>query len=174
MKTLAILREHDIYIEREPAHDDSYSQIRQAVRIFLFDKSNNVAVLYYPPQEEKVSGEYLLVGGGVEEGETFEDALVREAKEEAGCEVHLIEELGYVKQHGVGEEKRIQDEYFYKAHVKGEKGETALDERERGDSAELRWVTLEDLIQTLTQQRPSFGRTNSLLVYEEFFGSKRG
>lgn len=173
MKTLAIIREHEVYVERESASDTSYAYSRNAVRMFLFDKNDHVAVLYYPPRDgETVSGDYLLVGGGIEDGETFEEALTREAREEAGCEVHLIEELGHVKQYGVGEEKRLQDEYFYKARVKGEKGKTSFDERERGDSAELRWVPLEDLVQALKQQRPSFGRTNSLLVYEEFFGSK--
>lgn len=171
MKTLAILREHDIHIGRDPVDDSSYVYTRSAVRAFLFDESENVAALYYPPRGERVYGEYLLVGGGVEEGESLEDALMREAQEEAGCDIHQIEEIGHVKQYGIGTEtKRIQDEYFYKAYVRGDKGQTNFDEREISETVELHWVTLEKLIETLENQRPSFSKANTLIAFKELFG----
>ncbi len=36
----------------------------------------------------------MLVGGGVEEGETLEEALHREAQEEVGAEIKIIKKLG--------------------------------------------------------------------------------
>lgn len=45
--------------------------------------------------EVLMRGPYLI-GGGVEEGETFEEALKREAMEEAGIEIEIIRPLGEV------------------------------------------------------------------------------
>lgn len=39
------------------------------------------------------NGEISLIGGGIEENETFEDCLHREFLEESGCRVKLIKEL---------------------------------------------------------------------------------
>lgn len=169
MKTLAIIREHEVFTDRIPVTDESYSCERRAVRVFLFDENENVAVLYYPPCETRVKGEYLLIGGGIENNETFEEALHREVREEAGCMIHSIEEIGHIKQYGIGSEnKRIQDEYFYKAYIKGDKGVPNFDEREQRDGVEIHWVPLEKLIEVLEGQRPSFGRLAALMIFRNY------
>lgn len=169
MKTLAIIREHEVFTDRTPVDDSSYSQERQAVRVFLFDEEGNVGALYYPPCETRVQGEYLLVGGGVEEGETLEEALAREVREEAGCSIHQIEEIGHIKQYGIGKGvKRIQNEYFYKVRVLGDKGEPDFDEHERKEKVEIHWVPIEEFISVIERQRVSFGRTNTLMIYKDY------
>lgn len=42
---------------------------------------------------------YLVPGGGVEEGETVEEAAVREAREETGLDVTLVRKLWAVESH---------------------------------------------------------------------------
>lgn len=60
---------------------------------------------------------YGLPGGTVEEGESFEDALKREVKEESACEVLDYGLIGYIKDIQLPEEK-IKYQLRYWAHVK--------------------------------------------------------
>ena len=53
-------------------------------------KDNKVAVIKRIKEKEgKIRTYYVLPGGGVEEGETLEKAMHREAKEELGIEIHI-------------------------------------------------------------------------------------
>lgn len=52
---------------------------------------------------------YTFPGGGMEEGETFEEGVKREIKEEFGIEVEVLDLL-YEKHDNTG---RSKDEYFY-------------------------------------------------------------
>jgi ADP-ribose pyrophosphatase YjhB (NUDIX family) len=60
--------------------------IRKVVRCVIFDESNK-KVLFFGS---------LLVGGGVEENESDEDAVIREAIEEVGAQVEIIKPIGEV------------------------------------------------------------------------------
>ena len=64
---------------------------RTAVRVILINNDNKIAILH-----KKNKNEYKLVGGGVDEGEDYEEALKRETLEEAGCKIEILNELGEV------------------------------------------------------------------------------
>ena len=70
---------------------------REAVRAVIMD--NNKILLIY---SEK-NGDYKLPGGGVEEGETYEEALIREVEEEAGVRVSINKELFRVMEYDEGQ-----------------------------------------------------------------------
>lgn len=48
---------------------------------------NNGKLLVCMSQRSSIQGKYTLIGGGVEEGETSEEAIIREVREETGFEL---------------------------------------------------------------------------------------
>ena len=80
MKLLLELREEDIeLISKHPC-----SKRRDAARAVLL-KGNKIALIYVSRH-----GYHKLPGGGIEKGESIEDALFREIKEETGCKKKII------------------------------------------------------------------------------------
>lgn len=62
------------------------------------------------------TGEYKFPGGGVEHGEDFEQALIRETLEEAGAQIIKIkQEIGYIDQ--IWQDKYEHDRLFYMRSV---------------------------------------------------------
>ena len=107
--------------------------IRRAVRTILFNERGEIAILH-----KKNKNEYKLVGGGIEENENMEEALIREVNEEAGCEIQNVVELGYV------EELRtlnnfMQISYVFISRVEKDKKRLNLTEQEQDEGAELCW-----------------------------------
>jgi 8-oxo-dGTP diphosphatase len=76
------------------------------------------------------AGAWLLPGGGVQEGETPEDAVRREAREETGCE---LAQLAHVATYEVDE--RTED---FRALVHLYRG-TAVGEARAEDGSAVRW-----------------------------------
>jgi 8-oxo-dGTP pyrophosphatase MutT (NUDIX family) len=92
---------------------------------------------------------YKFPGGGMNEGESREETLIRETREEAGLEVipDSIREYGYVrrKQKGnfpnMGKETIfLQDNYYYFVKVSDEKVRQDLDEYEDEEHFTLEYI----------------------------------
>ena len=62
-----------------------------AARAFLLNKSNHLALSH-----EKETGLYALVGGTMESDETPQQCLLRELKEETGCDCQIQAPLGII------------------------------------------------------------------------------
>ena len=73
------------------------------VQAVLFTDDNNI-VLY-----KHIDGYFGLPGGSVEENETFESALRREAREESSCEILDYGFIGYVE----GAQVEVQNNKIY-------------------------------------------------------------
>jgi 8-oxo-dGTP pyrophosphatase MutT (NUDIX family) len=93
--------------------DNSFSNAkpRRTARAILVNQKGEIALLY-----SKEYNIYSLPGGGIEEGESYEDTLVREVKEESGLVVKKdsIKEFGYVRRIEKGriEDIFIQENYY--------------------------------------------------------------
>lgn len=87
---------------------------------------------------------YKLPGGGIEAGETYEDTLIREVREESGLIVKpaSIKEFGYVKriEKGKIEDIFIQENYYYLCEVEEGCVEQSLDEYEEEERFTLEYV----------------------------------
>ena len=92
---------------------------------------------------------YKFAGGGIEEGETKEDALIREVQEETGLVViptSIVEYGTVVRKEGRGEYVLLQENYYYFCDVSEHKAEKNLDGYEADEGFELRWVTPQEAI----------------------------
>ncbi len=95
---------------------------------------------------------YTFPGGGIDEGESHTDALIREVREELGLEVipETIKEYGLVlrKEKGFFEDLFIQENFFYLCKA----GETVvpqkLEDYEQEEEFTLRWVSSGEAIET--------------------------
>lgn len=169
MKTLGTIKESDIFPNNLPTPEEELGKLRQAVRIALFDKDKNIAMGYYPPSHHnEMKGTYDLPGGGVDDGETINEALLRECFEETGCNIKNIRELGIVKEFGVGKNvKHNQDSYCFMADVDGEKMIPKFTEREIQDGLEVHWITVEEALKHINSKKLCFDKIRELLCLEE-------
>jgi 8-oxo-dGTP pyrophosphatase MutT (NUDIX family) len=163
MEIIATITEADVYKEREPTPKESYGPLRKTSRVALFDEHNNVALHYY-----STNGGYFMIGGGVEDGESIEDALIREVKEEVGCKIKNVKELGIIIEHGVGKEiKHTQENYCFIAEVDGENGTPQFTEQEIAWGIQLVWFKMDEAIEKIKLLKDNFGKARTLILLEK-------
>lgn len=122
-------------------------KVREAARAVVFDSEGKVALLHVSKKDY-----YKLPGGGLEGDEDKLIALARECKEEIGCDVEDIRELGQVTEYRkMWDLKQIS--YCYLAKVKGEKCDPDFTESELEDGFEIVWLPLEEAIETMRNSR---------------------
>ncbi len=142
---------------------------RPTVKGLVFDADNKIAILSRNPQFG------LFPGGGVEDGETLEEAFKRECKEEIGCDVEIVSKIGTALQLRVKDERKF-DTHFFLAKIIGEKGErTTTQESEL--STQVRWLSLQEVADLLRNQidripeeyyQSHFNSRTHLAAFEEY------
>jgi len=125
---------------------------RESARGIVFDENNNVALIHATNYHY-----YKLPGGGIEAGETNDVTLNRECKEEIGCNVKAIQELGITVEYRKLYNLK-QTSYCYIAKLVGKKGTPKLEPDEINHGFETVWVPLEDALNKV--------RNSKLVVYE--------
>ena len=93
---------------------------------------------------EPDKGKWSIPGGGVELGETVGDAAVREAKEECGLDIELVEDrpMDALDKMVPGEKGRLKYHYVLLQFIARPKGGTL---KPTSDATEARWVPLEEV-----------------------------
>ncbi len=123
---------------------------RQKTRGVIFDDKHNIALLHI---ESK--GYYNLPGGGVEKGEDTRQGLIRECREEIGCDIEITTVLGKTLEYRK-ETNIINESYGYIGTVKGQKGDRILmgDENEAERNCVIVWVSLTEAIRLMENTPP--------------------
>jgi ADP-ribose pyrophosphatase YjhB (NUDIX family) len=144
MNLLKRITDQDICGSTEISHVNP----RIAVRVILVDETGLIALLYMGKPDF-----YTIPGGGVESGETLEDALNREVLEETGCRCEIIYELGFVSENRALHDF-TQNSYYYITKVIGEKGVPELSKKEIEQQTQVHWYTLKESLNIILNQSP--------------------
>jgi 8-oxo-dGTP pyrophosphatase MutT (NUDIX family) len=112
MEVFSTLKDSDIFENSFP--EPKEYTVRPTAKGIVLDSDGNIALL-------EASGHFLFPGGGVEDGESPEEAFARECMEEIGCHIQITSCVGMGIQHRAEDAKKYEI-YFYIAKVLGEKG----------------------------------------------------
>lgn len=141
MEYFSVVKDSDIFNSVDL--NESEYKPRLTSKGIVLDEKGNIAILS--------NGEHsLFPGGGVEDGETYEQAFVRECKEEIGCDVEVSASLGRALQFRLKNKMKYEIEFFI-AKVVGDKG--APTTNEAGELAcILSWLSKEEILTVLEMQ----------------------
>lgn len=128
--------------------DFQVARQRQAVRVLVLTPDEKVLVMTYGKYDFSV-----LPGGGLEEGETLEQACRREILEETGYQCRWISQLCQIEDYRK-DEKLLQIHHGFVAGVSESKLAQNLDEDEKSDKVYLELLTLEELDKRFSSQKP--------------------
>lgn len=96
-------------------------------------------------------GDYKFPGGGVNDGETLQDTLVREVQEETGFRVIPDSIADYIlvqeRRKGYPDDLLEMDSWYYLCDVYDITYERNLDDYEKEYDYQVKWLTLSDIIQ---------------------------
>ena len=135
----------------------SYS-IREAVRAVVVDAIGNIALLRVGKY-----GHYKLPGGGIEPNEDHMTALKRECKEEIGCDIEVMGEVGEIIEYRKSFSLK-QISFCYAAKVIGEKGMPQFTDEERMNEFELEWIPSYEVVDDISQTKTDDMEGNLYIV----------
>lgn len=135
--------------------DKTYNnRSRLSVRVILKNKFGEICVV-----KSLKHGYIQLPGGGIEEGETIEEAARRETREEAGYEIEDMKPLGYTIEERYG----LTGEDAWRAYVytakAGKYVGTMLTDEEKAEGFVPVWMTIDDATKVLEQMDEKLAQT---------------
>ena len=111
---------------------------RIVARAITFIDNNILLIERYRREGNELLHYYTIPGGGVEEGETYEEAAIRETMEETCCKIEIIKDL-MIEDYGSG-----MCHWFYAKYVSGTP-ELGGEEKERNNPDNSFKVVLIDM-----------------------------
>jgi 8-oxo-dGTP diphosphatase len=160
MKLLAEISEGTLGLADEFAVlGDSY-RLRKSARAIVLNERGEMATQYLNTYTY-----HKLPGGGVDEGETVEEALYREVKEEVGCACEIVAPIGIVIEYR-NKYKMLHISYGYVTKVVGDLGIPELEEGEVEEGQETRWLKPTEVLELMKQDKPGKFEGHFILARE--------
>ncbi len=145
-------------------------ELRKNARVILLNEAGEIAL-----QHLQNYNFYKLPGGGVDTGETIEEAAKREVKEEVGCECEIIRPIGVVIEYRE-KYKLLHISYCFVARVTGLITAPAFEEDEIKAGQVNTWVTPDEILELVkngerTNYESHFNIPREVAFLEEYFKS---
>lgn len=159
MKCIRVLRDEDFGLESVEFNNP---RIRYGARGIIIREDGKIAIF-----NKSNKNEYKLPGGGVDKGEDIKEAFKREALEETGCEIEIIDELGTIEEHkSLDNFKQIS--YLFVGKVLKDNNKLELTQKEKDEGAKLIWVDKEEGLKLITNCLENLKESK----YENLYHSK--
>lgn len=163
MKLLAEIGEGSLGLSDEFEQLKGTYQLRKSARAIVLNQAGEMATQYLRTYEF-----HKLPGGGVEAGETVEEAFIREVKEEVGCDCEITRPIGVVIEYR-NRYNLLHISYCYAAQLVGTVGTPTLTEKEIGEGHETLWLQPEEVLKRISTDKPKKFEGNFILARERAF-----
>lgn len=166
MKILAEISDATLGIGQPEQLKSSY-ELRKSARVILINEAGEIAIQHL--QNYRF---YKLPGGGVDPGETIEEALVREVREEVGCDCKIERSIGVTVEYR-DKYKLIHLSYCYVATVTSPITTPAFEEAEIAAGQTNIWVAPDAVLDLVrngerTNYESHFNIPRELAFLEEY------
>lgn len=164
MNIIAEITDEMFGLEQVPFNNP---KVRYGARGIVKKEDGLIAVFY-----KKAKNEYKLPGGGIDEGETPEEAFEREVLEEAGCEVKDITLLGVTKE--LKSSANFQQiSYVFTSTVTRDTGNVQMTQKEIDEGGSLVWYTPEQALEKIINCANELKASDYDSVYSTMFMNYR-
>ena len=148
MRLLAEISEGSLGISDQFEQLEHPYRLRKSARAILINENGHIATQYLQNY-----GYHKLPGGGVDQGESVEEALKREILEEVGCQCEIVKSVGLVIEYR-NKYDMIHLSFCYVAKVVGPIGEPQLEEGEIEEGQTTLWLSAEDILEKMKSDIP--------------------
>jgi 8-oxo-dGTP diphosphatase len=138
-------------------------ELRKSARAILLNNEGNMATQYL-----KTYTYHKLPGGGVDPGESIEEALKREVLEEVGCDSEIVKPIGMTIEYR-NKYNLPHLSFAFSAKVVGDIGTPQLEEGEIEEGQETLWLPPEEVLAKMETDSPSKFEGHFILEREKSF-----
>lgn len=149
MKLLAEISEGTLGLSDQFEQLQTSYELRKSARAILLNQDGKMATQFLENYNF-----HKLPGGGVDDGETTEEAVKREVLEEVGCECEIMREVGMTIEYR-NKYKLLQLSFCFVAKVVGEVGEPKLEEGEVEEGQVTLWLSPIEVLEKMKNDQPT-------------------